>query len=238
MPSIIAATMLFGILAVIPLSTHAHDGEDHSEEVMSEDAQIEQMMALIALLQELLEMLIEQHGGDMSDMHDDHDHADDHDHDEMHDEMEDEDDDSHDYTELYISVEEHGGVTHIHVYEPGMDEAKFFLEGIALTETDAIITAIAEETGLTEEEVEAAADFHDDEEDEMDDDHDHDEMEDEHEDDHDEHGDDDEYEGIHIMSDGTIMLGNGDVVEGATITDDGMIELEDGTLLEPEFDLR
>lgn len=48
----------------------------------------------------------------------------------------------------------------------------------------------------------------------------------------------DRYKGIHIMSDGTVMLGNGEVLEDATVTSEGMIELSDGTEIKPVMDLR
>lgn len=215
---------------------------------------------------------------------------------------------------LHITVEEHGDDTHVHVYMDGEEETAFFLAHLELDEHDLIIEAVADETGYTVAEVEAAIHFpseedvhdeheheeegdeheHDDEEahdEHMDEDmdsnqakmmalveilqqlialltkqvemqadasaeasmgdehdhstHDHDEHEHDDEEAHDEHMDDmdetdeeDPYAGIHIMGDGSVMLGNGEVVADATVTADGMIELADGTLLEPEMDLR
>lgn len=46
------------------------------------------------------------------------------------------------------------------------------------------------------------------------------------------------YESIHIMTDGSVMLGNGDVVEGAQVTPDGKIKLPNGEILEPVMDMR
>jgi len=123
---------------------------------------------------------------------------------------------------LSISVEEHDGRTHIHVNEPGKDEVKFFLDDLAISEEDAIIDAIVAETGLPEDDVAVAASFPSDADD----------SEHEHED------DEMDIDGIHIMSDGTVMLGSGEVIDDATVTDDGMIMLADGDLVEPEFDLR
>jgi hypothetical protein len=45
-------------------------------------------------------------------------------------------------------------------------------------------------------------------------------------------------EGIHIMEDGTVMLGNGEMAEGASVTADGMIQLSNGDIVSPFMDLR
>lgn len=217
----LAAILILGTLSIMPAPVGAHDGEDHSNETTSEHPErVEQMQALVKILQQLVILLTEQVQATAarSDSHADEMEADDH-------------AEGHGYTELTITAEEHGGRTHIHVYQPEEDEMSFFLEDLALSEEAAIIAAIAVETGLTETEVEAAvsfasSDIHDDEAG-------HEEDED-HESDHEE----DELAGIHIMADGTIMLGSGEEVEDATITDDGMILLSDGSTVEPAFDLR
>ena len=54
---------------------------------------------------------------------------------------------------------------------------------------------------------------------------------------HDEDADED-VSGIHIMSDGKVMWGNGTAVVGATITADGKVKLSDGRIITPAFDLR
>ena len=120
--------------------------------------------------------------------------------------------------ELLISVEVHDGRVHVHVDQLGKEEVSFFLDDYEISDEAGIITAIALETGFSEAEITEAAIFPE-----------ADEMEHEH---------DDDLAGIHIMSDGTVMLGNGDVVEGATVTADGKIMLADGDIVEPEMDMR
>lgn len=44
--------------------------------------------------------------------------------------------------------------------------------------------------------------------------------------------------GIHIMADGSVMLGNGEMLEEAHVTEAGMISLPDGTMVKPTMDLR
>jgi len=44
--------------------------------------------------------------------------------------------------------------------------------------------------------------------------------------------------GIHIMADGSVMLGNGEVVSDAVVTSDGLIEMPDGQVVEPMMDMR
>lgn len=194
----VALTMaLLVTLAFTPQFVAAHDGEDHGtdrETAMHE--LVEVLQQLIALLQQQVEM---QGGMAHDDEHDTHDEA------------------------LRISVEEHGGTTHVHVYVDGVETSSFFLEDIVLSDHDAAIAAIAEREGLTEAEVEAAAEFAAHEETE------HHEA--------DSHGDMD-LSGIHIMGDGTVMLGNGEALDDATVNDEGMIVLGDGTVVEPEHDLR
>jgi len=45
-------------------------------------------------------------------------------------------------------------------------------------------------------------------------------------------------EGIHIMADGSVMLGTGETITTATVNADGMIVWEDGTLIKPLMDMR
>jgi hypothetical protein len=45
-------------------------------------------------------------------------------------------------------------------------------------------------------------------------------------------------DGIHIMENGMVMLGNGEMVEGAIVTDDGKIMLKNGDIVLPMMDLR
>jgi len=57
----------------------------------------------------------------------------------------------------------------------------------------------------------------------------------------DEHMDDmamESLEGIHIMSDGSVMLGNGDALHDASVTADGKIKLGSGRIVEPMMDMR
>jgi len=44
--------------------------------------------------------------------------------------------------------------------------------------------------------------------------------------------------GIHIMPDGSVMLGNGETLNDALVTEDNMIELGDGRIVKPAMDLR
>ena len=44
--------------------------------------------------------------------------------------------------------------------------------------------------------------------------------------------------GIHIMADGTVMLGNGTVVTDAVINADGTISMPDGQVVTPLMDMR
>ncbi len=130
--------------------------------------------------------------------------------------------------ELVIWVELHSNKTHVHVRVPGEKEVSFLLENLKYTEEEAIIEAVADKTGLSEHEIEEVIDFPSGEVDA--------------------HGDsvdgstnydkDADLKGIHIMSDGKIMWGNGSLVAGATITADGKIKLSDGRIVEPAFDLR
>lgn len=47
-----------------------------------------------------------------------------------------------------------------------------------------------------------------------------------------------ELTGLTIMSDGTVVLGDGRQVLDATVSAEGMVILGDGTVVEPEFDMR
>lgn len=223
--------LMLGFIATYSVAFADHHDEEgmHDDAAMASvatnatsDARLLQMQQLLALLQQVAALLTAR-----AEMQNVHVHDDSHEHDE--------DDDGHSYTTLTITAEEHDGRTHIHVYEPDMDVVKFFLEDLDLSQESEIIAAVALETGISEADVTAAITFAHEE-----DEHEHDTAE-EDEMDHEDHMDgdeDDQYDGIHIMGDGTVMLGDGTALETATVTDDGMIELEDGTVLEPAFDLR
>lgn len=214
---LILAAMVLGAYLFTPAISHAehpehvdeHEhGDDHEHDEDTE--RLKKMQELVKILQQLVLLLSERVNHHAVDAITEHHHQ-----------------GVPTVTELTISVEVHGDRTHVHVLQPGEEEVKFFLENLDIEEEDAIIAAIAEETGLDESDVREAATFPED-----------DEMEHEHEHEHADDDSDDDYDGIHIMADGTIMLGNGEEAEGATITSDGMIELSDGTIVEPEFDLR
>lgn len=130
--------------------------------------------------------------------------------------------DDHASNHLVITAMEHGGVTHIHVQEPDKDETTFFLEDVPLSDEDGVIDAVMDETGFSHEEVHEAIKFESDES--MEADHDH--------------ADEEDLSGIHIMPDGSVMLGDGSMLPDATVTEDGMILLPDGDLVEPVMDLR
>ena len=205
-------------LATQAQADHGADPEPRGAAAVSaaDTAQIAQMQALIELLLELLEKLQNEKGMDtaMSHIDDDHGHSHDHGHGAS--------------DELQIWVELHSNETHVHVIEPGEDEDSFFLD-IEYTDEDAIIDAVADETGLSVDEVADAIVFPTGEVNERGDTvHEHD-------------GDgysEEELEGIHIMGNGDVMLGDGTVLPDASIMDDGMIQLSDGTIVTPKFDLR
>lgn len=219
-------------VAITPVLAETHTEDEHAEEMHDEEvshddheaehsddeARIEQMKQVVALLTQLVALLTQQNEVAMAHNHDDgtHEHEDEHE-DEHGDEVE----------PLEVRVELHSDRTHVHVVEDGVETHSFFLDDLAVTQEDEIIAAIAEETGLSEHDIEAVVTFPSDKDEHED--------EDEHEDDHDE---DTDLDGIHIMGDGTVMLGNGEVVEDATVTEDGMIMLANGEMVEPEFDLR
>lgn len=202
---VVALSLVFGVVLTTPIIANAHDGEVHLD---ADATDIEKMVALIELLEQLVELLEQK--AEATNM----------------------DATVHHETELEISAEAHGGVTHIHVYEHGKQTDAFFLEAITLEQETEIITAVAERAGYSEAEVEAAITFPVDE-------HAHDDESEEEEHANEEHEDEEmDLEGIHIMSDDTVMLGSGEVVADATVTTDGMIMLADGTMVEPEMDLR
>ncbi len=212
----VTLTMLLSVSAVtlIPNLVSAHDGQDHGlETAMDNAAEIAQMKALIALLQELLVALQAkaEMGSAMSETHS---------HSHMH-------DDSESESELAITVELHGGNTHVHVYNTDGTTDTFFVE-VAISDEGGVFAAIAAETGLDLSDITAATTF------EVEEEHDHDHGSDS----EGSHADMDGLDGIHIMADGTVMLGNGDEVDDATIDDEGMIMLGDGTVVEPVMDMR
>ncbi|MFT5036932.1 MAG: hypothetical protein ACI9VM_000502 [Candidatus Azotimanducaceae bacterium] len=203
--------------------SHAATGaSDHDEH-----ERVEKMQALIVLLQQLLVILSQTDMSDVDAHTDDHaEHA----------------HDTDDSDDLAIWIEIHSFNTHVHVQEPDSALDTFFLDDLEYTEEDAIVTAIAERTGLSEHAIEEAITFPTGE---VDEDGDSVAESDEHDDAHEEETEEDEHhtdevdlDGIHIMADGTIMLGTGVALTDATLTNDGMIMLADGDTIEPEFDLR
>ena len=220
--------------AALPVSANEDEDHDEAHEEEAADEEVSdrfvQMQQLLALLQQVA-ALLEERLATTGHVHDDsHEHVSD-----VHDEDEHAHDEGDDNDTLVVTAEVHEDRTHIHVFEPGEDEVTFFLDDLDISEEAAIVTAIAEETDLTEDEINEVITFPSD----------HEESE-EHEDDeedgdaHDEHEDEegDGLDGIHIMADGSVMLGSGETLDTATVTDEGMIMLEDGTLVEPEYDLR
>ena len=205
---VVALFMIFGV-ALTPVL--ANEG-DHHDQVESSDPKIVQMMELIDLLTQLVALLETQaelkHGSEGSDHHET-----------------DSSSEESDMDELAVWIELHSNQTHAHVKEPGMAEDSFILESIHYTDEDEVIAAIAMKTGLSEHDIEEVIVFPSGEVNE-------------HGDTTHEDNSDDDLAGIHIMSDGTVMLGSGEEVHDATITADGMIMLSDGTLVEPKFDLR
>ncbi len=188
----------------------AHDDHPVKSDEITPEVKIVMMEEIVKLLTEvkgLLEKKVAMQAGNL------------HGHDESN---------THALKTLSISVMVHDDQTHVHVHEHDKEEVTFFLENIALDDTEAIITAIAEETGIREADVEAALTIEHD---------DHDAMS-EAEEVHDSHAGMEGLDGIHIMADGTVMLGTGAVVSDATINDDNMIVLGDGSVVEPAADMR
>ena len=205
----LAIIFAFGLSFTPALADHPE--HDHSADMHMDDEaeKIEMMESIIALLTQLVAILSEQAGAEV------HDHSS-HDHDEAeHDHMDDEE-------TLAIWVELHTDETHVHVVEDGEEES-FFVD-YDISEEEEIIEEISNQTDLSVEEIEAVIEFNTEEDEHHHDAHDHD--------------DEIDLDGIHIMPNGDVMLGNGEVLSDATITDDGMIMLENGDLVEPEFDLR
>jgi hypothetical protein len=128
---------------------------------------------------------------------------------------------------LKVWVEVHSYKTHAHVQHAGKIAESFVVEGIAYTDEDKVIEAIAKKTGLSAHIIETTITFPEGKLNEKGDsvaEHDEDT--------------DKDTSGIHIMSDGKIMWGNGTEVHGATHTSDKKVKLTDGTIITPAFDLR
>lgn len=221
--SFLFTVLLFGLSVIaLPVSAddeHSDEELDHHTEMVSDDADREvAMRALLEVLQQLVALL--QQKVEMSDDGQQMSINTEtvtaiHEAEEVHDHSTHEHDAGHDTEsdDLVVWVEIHDGDTHVHLDEPGQEFTTFFLDDIAYTDEAAVIAAIAERAvSATVEEIEAVIVFPTE--------------------------DAEDYAGIHVMSDGTIMLGDGSELETATITDEGMIMLEDGTLLEPVYDLR
>jgi len=213
----ITCTLALSGLMLSASTASAHEGHDHDDDHAAEItpevkiALMEEMVKLLTEVKGLLEEKLELQGITP------HTHNDTH---------------KHSGSTLSISVEEHGGRTHVHVNETGKAEVTFFLEDLDLSEQAAIIAAIAEKIHMTAAAVKAVTTFKDDHHDEDEDGHEHgDEV-------HTSHAGMDGIEGIHIMPDGSVMLGTGAVVTDATITANGMIVLGDGTEVEPTADMR
>lgn len=226
---ILVSTLFLSLFLAVAYTAHAHGDEDHSvtshmesdihDEFAVEDGdtpRVIQMKMMLTLLTQLVALLSEQVETTHAD-HDDH-------HDDSHDDG--------DMEDLVVWIEIHSNETHAHVQEPGKELETFFLEDLEYTEEEAIVNTIAERTGISAHEIEAVITFPSGEVDENGDSMD--EEEEDHNHDHEEVS----LDGLHIMADGTIMLGSGEELEGATITEDGNIMLEDGDVVEPEFDLR
>ena len=211
----LAALLLASLLFCGPAVALA-DQDDHTdttEVVASDEAK---MLLLIDILKQLIALLQQQAVVSI-----DTDHTEGHEHTLVSSDT------------LSIVVEVHDGRTHVHVYKPGEEVDKFFLDDIAVTDRDDVIAAVVTETNLDELAVESAITFPAVDEEESDHVHGDDDSHDTETSMH----DDTDLDGIHIMADGTVMLGSGEVLEGAEVTDDGMIMLSDGDLVEPEFDL-
>lgn len=202
-------------LGVVVSSVSAHDGEDHS--VVVDAHEMEKMEKMVSILTQIVELYKKKAALAGVVIKDDHHHETAATHDDESDELE-------------VWVELHSNKTHAHVKQSGKEEQSWLFEDIAYTEEAALIKAIAEKSGLSEHDIEKVIVFPSGEVDEKGDSVV----------DHGGHDDDAGHDvaGIHIMSDGTVMWGNGDEVHGATITADGKIKLSDGTIVEPKFDLR
>lgn len=226
--------------------THVHvyvDGEE-TDSFFLEDYELDETDEIIAAIAEETDYTVEEVEEAVSFPSDD-------DEDEEEEDEHEDDEEEHDDEDEHEDEEEHDDDSH------GLENAAEKIEAKANSDKEqqmrALLAVLERLIELLQKQVALKADIaHNDDsheaeeehehEDEDEDDHDHEDEdehdEDEHEDEEEEEEDDDEYAGIHIMADGTIMLGNGEEVEDATITDDDMIELADGTILEPEMDLR
>jgi hypothetical protein len=226
-PTIFISVLLFALYVVaVPAFASNDDHHDqttvtasshsnnHDDQTATHESQIEQMMNLIDLLTQAVVLLEKQ-----IDVVHDSKEADHHGAEAMHSD------------DLAVWIELHSSMTHAHVKESGKEEVSFMIEGISYTEESAVIAAVVLKTGISEHDVMEVIVFPSGEVDEHGDTA-------HHEDGHNGHDGDDGLSGIHIMSDGMIMLGNGDPVMDASITDEGMIKLADGTIVEPKFDLR
>jgi hypothetical protein len=129
--------------------------------------------------------------------------------------------------ELKIWVEVHSYKTHAHVQRPNATVEAFVFEDIEYTDEDAVIEALAEKTGFSVHDIEEIITFPEGELNAK-----GDSVEEA------EEGAEEDVTGIHIMSDGKIMWGNGTEVHGATLTTDGKVKLSDGRIITPKFDLR
>ena len=211
---VLALLLAFGFVALTPAYANSEHDEKEKPATMTHDSEeaekIEKMKILVGLLTQLVELLQKRAGIENDSEEGDH-------HDSSASVA--------DHDELAVWIELHSNQTHAHVKEPNKEEDSFILEDIHYTDEDEVISAIATKTGLSEHDIEEVIVFPTGEVNE--------DGDTTHEDDHDA-----DLAGIHIMSDGTVMLGNGNEVHDATITADGMIMLSDGTLLEPKFDLR
>lgn len=223
------SSLAFALPAMAAEDEHeAMNDHEHGLEVaVTKASDVATMKVLIQLLTQLLAALQEKaeiQKMDMGHVHDDsHEHEDD-EHDDDHHEM-----DDVDYT---ISVEEHQGRTHIHVNYKTGEQDMFFIE-VDINDREAVYDAIVAQTELDRGDVVKTAIFAADRAANLDDDH-------EHNDDTTEgsHAGMEGLDGIHIMADGTIMLGNGEALTDATISDEDMIILGDGTEVDPVMDLR
>lgn len=129
--------------------------------------------------------------------------------------------------ELKIWVEVHSYKTHAHVQRPNASVEAFVFEDIEYTDEEAVIEALADKTGFSVHDIEEIITFPTGELNEK-----GDSVEEA------EEGAEEDVTGIHIMSDGKIMWGNGTEVHGATITTDSKVKLSDGRIITPKFDLR
>lgn len=229
----LALAMFGAIFTPAMAAEHEHEHEheavnehDHGLEVAVTNASdVATMKVLIQLLTQLLAALEEK--AEMQKMDMDHVHDNSHEHSAEH-----ESDSAADG--LSITVETHADKTHVHVYHSDGTTGTFFVDA-SIDDHDAVYEAIAAETGLDHGEVVAATTFESDE-DEEESGHEHEHMSSDEVDES--YAGMDGLDGIHIMADGTVMLGNGEALSDATINDEGVIVLGDGTEVEPVMDMR